>query len=254
MFDILKLLSGFPKVISDSRLRDCVDTLLQMQNKDGGFGSYEKSRGAAWLELLNPAEVFDRIMVEYSYPECSTAVLTSLTLFRSHFPNHRAGEIESAIARAIEYITASQQLDGGWYGAWAICFTYATFFALESLEKVGQTYQTSSNVRRACDWLVSKQKADGGWGEHSSSCQLQQYVQHEESQVVMTAWAVLALMSARYPHDAKVVHGLEVSQAPIDYLFSPSLTDLLRQLIRSRQQRNGEWLQEDVEGVFNRTW
>jgi len=185
-----------------------------MQNKDGGFGSYEQARGGAWLELLNPAEVFDRIMVEYSYPECTTAVLTSLSLFRRHFPNHRAAEIESAISRAIEYIIASQQLDGGWYGSWAICFTYATFFALESLETVEQTYQTSSNVRRACFWLVSKQKADGGWGEHSSSCELQQYVQHTESQVVMTAWATLALMSARYPHRANVERGLEVSRAP----------------------------------------
>lgn len=43
-----------------------------MQNKDAGFDSYEWARGGAWMELLNPAEVFDRIMVEYSYPECTT--------------------------------------------------------------------------------------------------------------------------------------------------------------------------------------
>ena len=206
------MLSGFTKVISDSRLRDCVDTILLMQNKDGGFGSYEKARGGAWLELLNPAEVFDRIMVEYIYPECTTAVLTSLSLFRRHFPDHRAGEIDSTVSRAIEYVIASQHPDGGWYEAWAICFTYATFLALESLETVEQTYQTSVNVRRACDWLVSKQKADGGWGEHFSSCKSEQYVQHEESQVVMTAWAALELMSARYPHKETVAQGLEVSQ------------------------------------------
>lgn len=153
-------------------------------------------------------------MVEYSYPECTTAVLTSLSLFRHHFPNHRVADIKLAISHAIEYIIASQQSDGGWYGSWAICFTYATFFALESLETVGQTYQTSSNVRRACVWLVSKQKDDGGWGEHYSSCELQQYVQHKESQVVMTAWATLALMSARYPHKARIERGLEVRSAP----------------------------------------
>ena len=38
-----------------------------MQNKDGCFGNYEQARGGAWMELLIPAEVFDRIMVEYSY-------------------------------------------------------------------------------------------------------------------------------------------------------------------------------------------
>ena len=154
--------SGFSKVISDFRLYDCVNTVLLMQNKDGGFSSYEWARGGAWMELLNPAEVFDRIMVEYSYPECTTAVLISLSLFRRKFPQHRPNGIDRVISRASAYIFASQRSDGGWYGSWAICFTYATFFALESLETVEQTYQTNHQVRKACDWLASKQKSDGG--------------------------------------------------------------------------------------------
>lgn len=208
---VLTLDSGFPKVISDSRLRDCVDTLLNMQNKDGGFGSYERPRGGTWLELLNPAEVFDRIMVEYTYPECTTSVLTALSLFHTHFPNYKSAEIASAVASAVKYILKCQRLDGAWYGSWAICFTYATFFALEGLETVHQTYQTSIHARRACDWLVSKQKSDGGWGEHYSSCEVKEYVQHDISQVVNTAWAVLALMSARYPDKTIITKGLEVS-------------------------------------------
>ena len=34
-----------------SRLYDCVDTLLQMQNSDGGYASYERKRGGAFLEV-----------------------------------------------------------------------------------------------------------------------------------------------------------------------------------------------------------
>lgn len=70
------------------------------------------------------------------------------------------------------------------------------FFALESLETVDQTYQKSLRVRQAYEWLASKQKSNGGWGEHYSSCERQESVQHEDSQVVNTAGAVLALMSA----------------------------------------------------------
>ena len=92
--------SGFPKFVLDSRLRDCVDTLLSMQNKDGGFGSYELVRGGAWLEVLNPAEIFDRIVVEYSYPECTTSVLNALSLLHFHFPNHKSAEIKSAVSSA----------------------------------------------------------------------------------------------------------------------------------------------------------
>jgi lanosterol synthase len=203
--------SGFPKLISDSRLQDCVDTLLLMQNKDGGFGSYEKARGSSLLEHLNPAEIFDRIMVEYSYPECTTAVLTSLSLFRRHFPTYRSTEIQKAISRAVGYILKAQRPDGSWYGSWGICFTYGTFFALESLASVGQTYQSCECVRRSCDWLVSKQMEDGGWGEHYTSCEVLEYVTHEKSQVVNTAWAVLGLMNARYPHYKAIERGLEVS-------------------------------------------
>ena len=207
--------SGFPKLVSHTRLCECVDALLSMQHEDGGFGSYERPRGGAWLEVLNPAEVFDRIMVEYTYPECTTSVLTVLSIFHSHFPNHKSAEIESAVASALKYILESQRLDGfwygSWYGSWAICFTYATSFALESLETVHQTYQTSVHARRACDWLVLKQKSDGGSGEHYSSCEVKEYVQHDKSQVVNMTWAVLALMSAQYPGKTAITKGLEVS-------------------------------------------
>lgn len=47
-----------PKRVSERRLCDAVDTMLSMQNPNGGFASYELIRGPKWLEWLNPAEVF----------------------------------------------------------------------------------------------------------------------------------------------------------------------------------------------------
>lgn len=47
-----------PKSIAPRRLMDSVDTLLSMQNPDGGFASYELIRGPLWLEYFNHAEVF----------------------------------------------------------------------------------------------------------------------------------------------------------------------------------------------------
>lgn len=179
---VLIFRSCFPKLISDSRLQDCVDTLLTMQNKNGVFGSYERSRGSSMLEVLNPAEVFDRIMVEYSNPECTTAVLTALSLFRHYFAGYRAKDTKTSIEHATRYIMNAQRPDGSWYGSWVICFTYGTFFALEGLASVGRTYQNSDCVPKSCDWLVSQQKEDGGWGEHWTSCEVKRYVQHERSQ------------------------------------------------------------------------
>jgi lanosterol synthase len=41
--------------------------MLNMQNKDGGFASYERIRGPAWLEWLNPAEVFGTLNSGVNY-------------------------------------------------------------------------------------------------------------------------------------------------------------------------------------------
>lgn len=85
---------GAPQLISKRRIQDAVDILLGMQNADGGFASYELIRGPGWLEWLNPAEVFGDIMIEHSYPECTTSVITALSIFRRHYPDYRKADIE----------------------------------------------------------------------------------------------------------------------------------------------------------------
>ena len=56
--------------LSLSGLSDAVNVILSFQNGDGGWASYENTRGGAWFELLNPAEVFGDIMIDYTYVEC----------------------------------------------------------------------------------------------------------------------------------------------------------------------------------------
>ena len=139
-------------------------------------------------------------------------------------------------------------------------------FALESLSLVGETYETSQSARRACDFLVSKQRADGGWGEsykvcHSPStylneaqfwgqtCEACVWVEHDNTQVVQTSWAAMALMYARYPHTepiAKAVALVMSRQQPVCGSVSLRVA-----LITSLQ--DGSWAQEAIEGIFNRT-
>ncbi|KAL7748119.1 Lanosterol synthase (Oxidosqualene--lanosterol cyclase) [Sorochytrium milnesiophthora] len=229
---LLQKLPSFPKPVTNERMFQAVDVLLSMQNKDGGIGSYELIRGPALLELLNPAELFGNIMIEYSYVECTTACVLGLATFSKLFPAYRTKEIRAFVDKAVAYIKSKQRADGSWYGSWAICFTYAAWFSLESLATAGETYENSDAVRRACDFLVSKQMYDGGWGESYKSCESQVYTHHEKSQVVNTCWAVMALMAGNYPNESVIRRGLE--------------------LILSRQQPSGEWKQEAIEGVFNK--
>ena len=231
---MLQALPGYPQLISEERIQWAVDIILTMQNASGGCASYEPTRGSELLEYLNSAEVFGRIMVEYDYPECTTACVTALKAFQKHDAQYRAADISRFLDGAVGYIRRAQRADGSWYGAWGICFTYAGMFALESLRCVGETYESSERVRRACKFLLGRQMDDGGWGESYRSCETGVYTPHERSQVVQTAWALIALMEAEYPVKEPILRGVR--------------------LIMGRQQRNGEWLQEAIEGVFNKSW
>lgn len=162
---LLQKSGNFPQILEDQRIFDAVDTLLLYQNDNGALSSYEARRGGEYMEMFNAAEVFGRIMIEYDYPECTTACVTALCLFRKHWPDYRTKEINLFIRRATNWVRSHQKLDGSWYGSWGICFTYASMFALESLASVGDSYKNSRASRRGCDFLISKQRDDGGWSE-----------------------------------------------------------------------------------------
>ncbi|KAI0123345.1 terpenoid cyclases/protein prenyltransferase alpha-alpha toroid [Xylariales sp. AK1849] len=231
---MLQKTPGYPQLLNDQRIFDAIDTILTYQNPSGACASYESNRGSERLEMLNAAEVFGKIMVEYDYVECSTAVITALSLFNVYWPDYRTDDIRKYKVGVVAHIKKEQYDHGGWYGSWGICFTYATMFALESLSSIGETYSTSSYAKRGCEFLVSRQRDDGGWSESYRSCETNTYIEHPSgSQVVMTAWAVIGLIHAEYPDIEPIKKGIR--------------------LIMERQQTNGEWLQEAIEGVFNKS-
>ncbi|KAJ1034980.1 hypothetical protein NDA18_000585 [Ustilago nuda] len=219
------------KQVSRERMHDSIDLLLTMQNSGGGFASYERINGPAMLELINPAEVFGDIMIEYTYPECTTSVVTALLKF-TKIDDYRKQDIESTVYSAVKYILKAQRKDGSWFGSWAICFTYATMFAVESLMLAGHTYENSDAIRKACEFLESKQMLDGGWGETYESCVKGVYTHAAKSQVVQTAWVVITLLHAKYPKKDQIKKAVKV--------------------IMDRQLSDGSWAQEQIEGIFNR--
>lgn len=163
------------------------------------------------MEWINPAEVFGRIMVEYCYPECTTAVITALVAYRNIYPNYRRADIDTAVQRAGRWVHSDQRKDGSWYGSWGICFTYAGMFAMECLGCIGETYENSEAQRKACEFFVGHQNEDGGWGENYESCEFGVWTDHPNgSQVVNTAFALLGLMYAKYPQKEVLRRGIRV--------------------------------------------
>lgn len=224
--------------IGDSRLLDAARFLLLRQNDDGGFGTYERRRGGPLLEALNPSEMFGSCMTERSYIECTASAISALARLRaasgedSHPLAHGLlrAQIESAQDRGLLFLRRSQRADGAFSGFWGVCFTYATFHALEAFHAAGVSRHDPS-ITRAVRFLLSIQKADGGWGEHYTSCLTDRYVEHLESQATMTAWALLGLLAA--------------GEEPL----SPPVMRAVRWL-ETHQRSDGSWPRQAPAGVF----
>jgi squalene/oxidosqualene cyclase-like protein len=223
--------------MDEVRLQKAADLLLSYQNRDGGFSTYESTRGFGWYEYLNPSEVFENIMIDYSYAECTTSALTALVEYRHSYPNHKSKEIAQALERGRDFLKRLQRDDGSWYGSWGCCFCYGTWFGIEGLVASGES-TASPVIQRACEFLLKQQRPNGGWGEDFTSFYNKSYSSDgmkaygdDGSAVVHTAWALLGLAAAKHSNIHAVKRGMQY-------------------LIR-RQLPHGDWPQEGIVGAAN---
>ncbi|MDE2893271.1 MAG: FAD-dependent oxidoreductase [Chloroflexota bacterium] len=228
----LGIIAADPSSVSPSELRDAVQFMLRGQNRDGGFGSYESQRSRFDLERINPAEMFGESMTEHSYVECTASCLAALAACREHSPKVIDRRAERAMERADASLRRTQANDGSWRGVWGVQYIYGTFFGIRGLI-AGGAEPNDPALRSACQWLLDRQRDDGGWGEHHSGCMTGQYVAHDESQVIHTAWALIALLEAGDADWKAITRGIR--------------------FLIDRQCPDGTWPRQDMAGVFFRT-
>jgi squalene/oxidosqualene cyclase-like protein len=215
------------------RLDAAVELMLSLQNEDGGWATYELTRGPSWLERLNSSDCFRDIMIDYSYVECTSACMQALRAYRERFGNGAYGErIPAAILRGRRFLEQAQNANGSWEGSWGVCFTYGTWFGVLGLKAAGVS-DTSPTIARACEFLRAHQRRDGSWGESVESCARRYYVPSPEGQAVMTAWATLALIAAGRGKSPEVARAVE--------------------FLAARQLDDGSFPPEGIAGVFNKT-
>ncbi|KAL0333630.1 UNVERIFIED_CONTAM: Cycloartenol synthase 2 [Sesamum angustifolium] len=134
-----------------------------IENNDGGFATYERMRSYSWLELINPAETFADIMIDYS--KFATGMdLGSLLHFGTWFgvkglvAGGRTLSNCSGIRKACDFLLSKQLPCGGWGESYLSCQnkvgTFESFVCAFSLVLILQKLYSQSVMFEYEDLLV----------------------------------------------------------------------------------------------------
>ncbi|MHB8753658.1 MAG: squalene--hopene cyclase [Candidatus Acidiferrales bacterium] len=167
--------------------------LLSMQNRDGGWGAFDRDNDHVLLTQIPFAD--HNAMIDPSSADVTARSIECLGKFgwtASH----------PTIRRAVSYLEREQTAEGAWYGRWGSNYVYGTSGVLRAAEALSLTESRES--RRAADWLRRVQNADGGFGETCASYNDPSLKGIGESTASQTAWGLIGLLATERPDDAAV--------------------------------------------------
>ncbi|MBL8758299.1 MAG: squalene--hopene cyclase [Phycisphaerae bacterium] len=189
--------------INRETARRAVQWILAMQNDDGGWAAFDRTRDRPWMEAIPFAD--HNAMQD---PSCSditgrvTEAIISAGLPHDHL----------AIARAMAYVVRTQQPEGCWWGRWGVNYIYGTWQAVNGLsaayrpacgeradgdwfDSPGCPQPARIALARARDWFLSIQNPDGGFGESANSYLDRALMGRGVSTASQTGWALMAMMN-----------------------------------------------------------
>jgi squalene-hopene/tetraprenyl-beta-curcumene cyclase len=170
-----------------------VQWILAMQNDDGGWAAFDRTRDRSWMEAIPFAD--HNAMQDPSCSDITGRVIESLVTCNVE-PTH------PAIHRGVQYLIQTQQPEGCWWGRWGVNYIYGTWQAINGLMSAGVSREHPSVVR-AREWLLSVQSADGGFGESANSYLDRTLMGKGPSTPSQTAWGLITLLHLLGPeHDS----------------------------------------------------
>ncbi len=173
-----------------SSIRRGARWLLGMQNRDGGWGAFDKDNDR---HILTETPFADHnAMIDPATADVTARVMECLGLLG--WPSSHP-----AIRRSFRFLCGDQTAEGAWYGRWGVNYVYGTSGVLRALEANGLA--SEDICRRAVEWLHSVQNPDGGFGETIASYDDPSLKGKGESTPSQTAWGLVGLLAAAGPDD-----------------------------------------------------
>jgi squalene-hopene/tetraprenyl-beta-curcumene cyclase len=173
--------------------------MMAMQNRDGGWGAFDKDCDNEVLTYIPFAD--HNAMID---PSCEDITGRALEAF--HSIGVPAGH--PAMRRAAAFLDSKQLPDGTWYGRWGCNYLYGSFLALRGLLHAGEDLH-QPRFQQTADWIRAHQNADGGWGELPHSYDDPATKGVGPSTPSQTAWALVGLFSTGDRDSDAVRRGVE---------------------------------------------
>ena len=159
--------------------------VLTMQNKDGGWGSFDRDCDEQFLTQIPFAD--HNAMIDPSTSDITGRGLETFYAvgFKKDHP---------VVQKALAFLTREQEHDGSWFGRWGCNYIYGTWLALNGLNRIGEDMMEPRYQAAGC-WLRANQNEDGGWGESPRSYEDPGSKGQGPSTPSQTAWALIGLMA-----------------------------------------------------------
>jgi len=202
----------------EGAVRRGIQWLLSMQNRNGGWGAFDRDNDRQFLCNIPFAD--HNAMIDPSTADVTARVVECLGRFgwSAEHP---------AVQRAIEFLLKDQCKDGSWFGRWGVNYIYGTSGVLRALETV--SLSTRDYCRRAVMWLRTVQRADGSFGESLQSYDTPSKKGQGPSTPSQTAWGLIGLLA-----------GAELSD--------PAIGKAVSYLVH-QQKEDGSWSEPDFTGT-----
>ena len=191
--------------------------LVSMQNRDGGWGAFDRDNDRHFLTKIPFAD--HNAMIDPSSADVTARVFECLG--RYGWPS-----THPVMQRALAYLRREQTSEGAWYGRWGVNYIYGTSGVLRAAEAA--SLGGSDESQRGVAWLQSVQNDDGSFGESIASYYHPEQKGRGPSTPSQTAWGLIGLLAGNAG----------------DAAIERSATHLVE-----RQNADGSWDEQEFTGT-----